>query len=383
MKSSITRAIAAVIFAALLAACAPAGDKPAATEQTAAAEQTAATERTPATGPLGSPASFRGTLPCADCPGIETTLSLRADGVYVLRERYLGKPDGEFNPALDIGRYTLDATADRLVLRGGREAPLFYRPQADGGLRKLALDGAEIESDLPYDLARLPEFVTIDDPARLVGEYRTDAGRSLFRECVTGLELPIADGTAAAELATAASVPHPEATALMAIVAGHIGADAQGQDVLVVDRFERVEPGPGCAVAAGAAGGVSGAGAAGGVSGAGVATLEMTTWRATTIDGAPVPAVEGRAGTPEIRLEPADKRVSGTDGCNRLMGVYTLDGEKVSFGPLAGTKMACPPPIMDLASAFTTALTATTRWSITDGALVLSDEERERLRFER
>lgn len=37
----------------------------------------------------------------------------------------------------------------------------------------------------------------------------------------------------------------------------------------------------------------------------------------------------------------ADGNISGTDGCNRLMGSWTFDGSTVSFGQLASTKMAC------------------------------------------
>lgn len=36
-----------------------------------------------------------------------------------------------------------------------------------------------------------------------------------------------------------------------------------------------------------------------------------------------------------------DGTVSGTDGCNRLMGSWTVDGSLVSFERLASTRMAC------------------------------------------
>lgn len=36
-----------------------------------------------------------------------------------------------------------------------------------------------------------------------------------------------------------------------------------------------------------------------------------------------------------------DGTVSGTDGCNRLMGSWTFDGSRISFEPLASTRMAC------------------------------------------
>ena len=44
---------------------------------------------------------------------------------------------------------------------------------------------------------------------------------------------------------------------------------------------------------------------------------------------------------PELQLE--DGRVSGSTGCNRITGTYTVSGNTVQFGPnLALTKMGCP-----------------------------------------
>lgn len=37
--------------------------------------------------------TYIGTLPCADCEGIETTLTLHSDRTYVLNTRYLGRND--------------------------------------------------------------------------------------------------------------------------------------------------------------------------------------------------------------------------------------------------------------------------------------------------
>lgn len=36
-----------------------------------------------------------------------------------------------------------------------------------------------------------------------------------------------------------------------------------------------------------------------------------------------------------------DGTLSGSDGCNRLMGPWTQDGNKVEFGAIASTMMAC------------------------------------------
>lgn len=40
-------------------------------------------------------------------------------------------------------------------------------------------------------------------------------------------------------------------------------------------------------------------------------------------------------------------RVSAFAGCNRLMGAYTQSGGTVKIGPLASTRMACPPALME------------------------------------
>ena len=40
---------------------------------------------------------FSGKLPCADCPGIETKLTLNEDGSFLLDETYLEKKDGQHN----------------------------------------------------------------------------------------------------------------------------------------------------------------------------------------------------------------------------------------------------------------------------------------------
>lgn len=58
------------------------------------------------------------------------------------------------------------------------------------------------------------------------------------------------------------------------------------------------------------------------------------------------PSVLGQWGSPEVAQEPAltfesDGTLHGTDGCNNLMGNYTTEGSKVSFGGLASTMMFC------------------------------------------
>lgn len=54
-------------------------------------------------------------------------------------------------------------------------------------------------------------------------------------------------------------------------------------------------------------------------------------------------------------------RVSGRSACNRFTGGYTLSDEGLSFGQIAGTRMACPPAEMEAEQRFLDLLQKVTR----------------------
>jgi len=105
------------------------------------------------------PATFMGTLPCADCPGIDVHLNLLAEGVYFLRETYQDRDNGSFD---DVGRYLLSSHSHQVTLHGGREAPLRFALTAPDTLTLLDRDGGYIESELNYSLARQPQPQTLE-----------------------------------------------------------------------------------------------------------------------------------------------------------------------------------------------------------------------------
>lgn len=88
--------------------------------------------------------------------------------------------------------------------------------------------------------------------------------------------------------------------------------------------------------------------------------------------GTAADAVEGIWGNPDAEREPslnlaADGRVTGTDGCNRLMGQWTFEDGKVVLSELAMTLMACPDVDQWLGSA-ATAVPADGTLRVYDGA---------------
>ncbi len=69
----------------------------------------------------------------------------------------------------------------------------------------------------------------------------------------------------------------------------------------------------------------------------------------------------------------ADARLSGSDGCNKMMGSYKLAHDTLSFGELASTRMACPDDA-NLSGGFNQALQNTRKYSVHADQLVLQDD---------
>jgi len=89
----------------LLIACSTAACVP----QTSAPDVSAAASTQTSAAWLGS---YAGILPCASCSGIETTLTLNADGTYSIKELY----QGEGKPFVTKGTYTLDKAGTKVTL---------------------------------------------------------------------------------------------------------------------------------------------------------------------------------------------------------------------------------------------------------------------------
>lgn len=98
--------------------------------------------------------TFSGTLPCADCPGIDTTLELKADGSYQLNEIHHGqKNDAQ---AFD-GTWTAEANDQhvRLDPNSKREDDRLYEIVSNEEIRMLGKDGQPAADTLNHSLKRI------------------------------------------------------------------------------------------------------------------------------------------------------------------------------------------------------------------------------------
>jgi heat shock protein HslJ/mannose-6-phosphate isomerase-like protein (cupin superfamily) len=101
-------------------------------------------------------------------------------------------------------------------------------------------------------------------------------------------------------------------------------------------------------------------------------SLFDATWVAVELTGTPVPLTPAER-QPSLRFV-AGGRVGGTDGCNRIQATYTVTGDRIAFGPIAATRMACP-GTESLAGRFEAALKGAQRWRLASGRLQLFGQD--------
>lgn len=313
------------------------------------------------------PATFAGTLPCADCPGIRYSLNLFADQSYHLRVEYAGKEPPTTSD--DVGRWAVSNGGARLILRGNRERTLHFVLKDPNRLRKLDVEGREIDSILNYDLVREPGFVAFEPRLKIRGMYRYLADAALLRECVTGrrFAVPARGDNLALEQAYLEARREPGEELLINAevrIVMQPRMDGPGEEeAVVIERFIGIWPGETC--------------------GTPIVDAELTNtyWRLVRLGKAPV-AVSAERREPHLRFMPGEDRVQGSTGCNRLIGNYERTDAKLRFGAVATTRMACPDGA-DQEQAVLQALESTRRFTIAGSHLeLLAEDGRLLARFE-
>ena len=71
--------------------------------------------------------------------------------------------------------------------------------------------------------------------------------------------------------------------------------------------------------------------------------LAGTRWKLVELNGKPAEVYDNQP-EPHLLFNPegAQGRISGSDGCNSLIGSYTLQGDRIGFSQLGSTMMLCP-----------------------------------------
>jgi hypothetical protein len=204
----------------------------------------------PALAAIDAPVTFAGGLPCPHrepCDRVRVTLTLLPDGTFFLRQVHIEELT---RPYLDFGRYAVLEDGRVLSLRGRAEETLAFA--VEGGRSLRLLDGDE---GAPLTLTRAVALDPFDDRLVLTGLYSLVSDTGIFRECTSGLLLPLVPGAEATTLARAweRSPTAAHAPVMARVVArfdlrpGPGGAGTFA--ALVVERLEETRPYFTCAAA--------------------------------------------------------------------------------------------------------------------------------------
>ena len=273
-----------------------------------------------------TPATWIGVLPCADCEGIDIVLLLRPDHRYLQRQSWLGRVSRD-DRLVDVGRWRLTEDGQALLLIGGAGGARQFGFTENGGLRLLGRHGEALAAEL------LPGETgdAFETPFGWRGTYTHSGGEGHFRDCGSGLEVPVTIEAAASQLVRAYADSRSGAGAeVLFTLRGHLverpGADGTGtREMLRVTAVERAWPEESCAptqarpTAAG---------------------LEDTVWWLLELDGVSLPPFGPDSA--RLRLLPNNARIEVFGGCNAMFGSYRADSATLVVSELAMTRKQCP-----------------------------------------
>jgi heat shock protein HslJ len=267
-----------------------------------------------------------------------STITLFSDGTF--RERLSGTTP----PATSFGLWGEEVDGGlRLVLHGSAPARRSFRMADDGSLLATDRSGAVLRPLVPAD--------PIDDSFQLEGMFRIGPVAGLFTECVTARTFYLTPDGAEGEMDRAWTQATPgRETQVHAAIVGRFTADGE----LSVERFLGLQRGQTCPPSVPAS-----------------ASLRDTDWRVVSIDGAPIKTEERRL-LPTLTLDDSGL-YSGSTGCNRVSGNYTLDAKGLRFAAGAVTRMACAPPADDIERRFLAALATVSEAHLAATTLELQD----------
>jgi uncharacterized lipoprotein YbaY/heat shock protein HslJ len=314
------------------------------------------------------PATFSGVTPCADCPGIEETLTLRRDGLFLISRIY---QDKSLAPFVEHGRWTTDGNKLMLSNASGVQ---FYEKVDGETLRKLDTSGNPIDTTANIGLNRAAQVDTVMETHKWRGEFRYMADAATFTDCESGLRWPVAMTgdylTAERAYLKARNVPGaPLLVDFQGKLEQRPGMENKVAEMAVIEKFGGTHPKEPCTS------GISGANKS-------TASLLDTYWKLVDLNGEKIPFTPSHKRQIRITMASEGSRIIGFSGCNQFFGTFKQTGNELKFSQMAGTMMACVGPFMELEGRVLKMLNATTAYRIKGGQLFLLAADKVMARFE-
>lgn len=103
-------------------------------------------------------------------------------------------------------------------------------------------------------------------------------------------------------------------------------------------------------------------------------------WVLIELNGKKIDSENSNGNSPSLDIDGNMGKISGSGGCNRIMGSVNIIGEKIEFGMIASTMMACPN--MEIEREFLTIISEKKmEYRIKDANLYMTDEKGNELVF--
>ena len=192
----------------------------------------------PTPQPPDLPGVYTGSFPCSNCDSIDAALWLRADGRFILRQKYLGGEAADQDSNYSLGRWSWDEHGAAIVLAGAGPERRFL----PDGERRLRMQTA---SPLPHVLSYDASAPAFGDRVRVDGDSAISEHAAEFTECLTGLRFGVAETKGYKELRRQHRLLNSRGAAALTTVEAHF-AVVGGREWLVVDKVIGLKPGAHC-----------------------------------------------------------------------------------------------------------------------------------------
>jgi heat shock protein HslJ/uncharacterized membrane protein len=341
--------------------------------------------------PGGLADKYGGYLPCADCPGIEYTLTLNMDGTY---SESLFYTDRSAQAVVRSGAFTIDG---EMVILDKRDAGMKFFARHPRGLLMLDTNRNIITGDLSeqYILSRIAQYggamqntdtlIQMQEKMKQgIDFYALGSQPSWSLDINFDKFMRFKSLTALAELntppgreektqdadVTSYRARTEDGMLIVTILKGPCEDTTSGETFPLKVRVDAKYTADtnymqfeGC--------------------GRYVVDYRLNDiWVLTTFNQQPLNRDEFAKGLPVVEFHLNDKRVFGSTGCNRISGGFEAKGKKITFGQMATTRMACPD--MAFEQDFLKAITRNTlNYALDKGRLILTDDEGMQLEFKK
>ncbi len=294
--------------------------------------------------------TYLGMLPCADCEKIIYRLQLNSDKTYQSKITYQGKSN---TPILKKGNYTIN---DRLLIQlDDQSGNMNYFKKQSKGLLLLDKDGHEITGELADKYYMLPVVKSVENHNKssykkiLYKKFQKGIDFYAFgNEPFWSLDMDFEKGYRFKNLDGLEfnAPPVEPVKAMDADVSRYRSITESGEIIIQLNQTECTDT-------------MSGQKFDYSVTidfktskgtdyktykGCGNYVLDYRLhdiWAIIEVDGTKVNRADFKKNAPKMEINLTEHTVFGSDGCNTFRGSVKTERNKIQFGPLASTMMAC------------------------------------------